>query len=185
MIEKAKELLLEVVTEDVIEKLAEIKYFVSPASSKHHLSVEGGLVEHSINVTNSMLDLNDKLNLGLDRKKIILIGMLHDVCKAGSYEPKYLKSGERSDKEPFIYNSQIELGHAANSLYVINNKLHIELTDDVAQAIYWHMGFDFEKDNYAINNLKKNPVTMMYVWLIQTADRFATWIIEEGKNNGE
>lgn len=185
MSEKAKELLLEVFNEDIINKLSEIKYFVSPASSKYHLSVEGGLAEHSVNVTNSMLDLNDKLNLGLDRKKIIMIGMLHDVCKAGSYEPKYLKSGERSDKEPFIYNCQIELGHSANSLYVINNKLHIELTDDVAQAIYWHMGFDFDKDNYVINNLKKNPLTMMYVWLVQTADRYATWIIEEGEPDGQ
>lgn len=41
--------------EDVIEYISGIGFFKAPASAAHHLAVEGGLVEHSVNTCNAAL----------------------------------------------------------------------------------------------------------------------------------
>ena len=43
--------------EVVIENLEELGFFEAPASTKFHLNVEGGLMEHSWNVCNTALML--------------------------------------------------------------------------------------------------------------------------------
>ena len=171
--------LKEVLSEKKIELLKKAGYFDSPASSNKHLAVKGGLFAHSVNVTKTMLDLNDKMNLGLERKNIILAGMLHDICKAGSYAPNVLKSGKVSEAKPYIYSNDRALGHSTDSLYIIYTYLDVKLPLVVSEAIYWHMGFKFPDDNGEINILKSKPLDIIYVWLLQTADRFATWIMEE------
>lgn len=35
--------------EDLLEGLEKIGFFAAPASSTHHLNIEGGLVQHSLN----------------------------------------------------------------------------------------------------------------------------------------
>lgn len=176
---KALSYLQEVMDEDRISVLRKIKFFESPASSRYHLSEEGGLAQHSVNVTDVMLDLNEKMKLGLNRKDIILAGMLHDVCKSGNYQVNLLKSGQVSQAQPYKSDKSFTLGHGAESLYLIINDLDIKLPVYVAEAIYWHMGFDYAKDSMDINTLKKQPIDIMFVWLMQTADLYATWILEE------
>ena len=180
--EKALAYLSEVIDNDKIALLRKIGYFTSPASSRYHLSVEGGLAQHSVNVVDTMLSINEKMNLGLQRKDIILAGMLHDLCKVGTYRPNILKSGNVSKVQPFAVNKQFTLGHGAESLYLAINDLDIKLPIYVAEAIYWHMGFKYPDDNGAINTLKKQPIDILFVWLLQTSDLYATWIMEEDNN---
>ena len=52
--------------EAVIENLEELGFFEAPASTKFHLNVEGGLLEHSWNVCNTALML---LSYGLKLTK--------------------------------------------------------------------------------------------------------------------
>jgi hypothetical protein len=170
--------LSEILTEEQIKKLESIGYFTSPASSKHHLAVKGGLQQHSVNVTETMLKINESMNLGLDRKEIITTGMLHDLCKCGCYKENILKSGLQSEAQPYTFEKAVDLGHGSESLYLINNELNMQVSANVAQAIYWHMGFDYSKDNYSIETIKRQPLGIMYVWLMQTADLYATWIME-------
>ncbi len=185
MSEKIIELLKEVVDDTQLKKLTEIGYFKAPASSKYHLSCEGGLALHSYNVTNTMLKINEDMNLGLDRKEIILAGMFHDLCKVAYYKPNILKSGLQSEAQPYSYSRLFDLGHGAESIYLLNNDLDIKVPIYVAEAIYWHMGFDYSKDNGTIETLKKQPIDILFVWLLQTADLYATWIIEREVENGQ
>lgn len=179
--EKAINYLKEVIDDEKIDLLTKIGYFTAPASSKHHLSVPGGLAQHSVNVTSTMLDLNESMKLGLERKDIILAGMLHDLCKVGSYKSNVLKSGNVSEAQPYVSDKQFTLGHSAESLYLAINDLDIKLPIYVAEAIYWHMGFTYPDDSYNVNTLKKQPIDILFVWLMQTADLYATWIMEEKK----
>jgi hypothetical protein len=183
MSEKIIELLKEVIEEDKINKLKEIGYFKAPASSKYHLSCEGGLALHSYNVTTTMLKINDDMNLGLDRKEIILAGMFHDLSKVAYYKPNILKSGQQSDVVPYSYSRMFDLGHGAESIYLLNNDFDIKVPIYVAEAIYWHMGFEYPKDSGTVETLKKQPIDIMFVWLLQTADLYATWIIEREVKN--
>ena len=41
--------------EDLIEALEEMGFFTAPASANHHLNVEGGLLEHSLNTCKAAL----------------------------------------------------------------------------------------------------------------------------------
>lgn len=174
-------LLTEIMPVEKVELLDKLGYFKAPASSSRHLCIEGGLAQHSYNVTKAMLKINEDMKLGLDRKHILQVGFLHDICKIGMYVPNVLKSGQVSEARPYTTDKVIELGHGAESIYLIQNDLDIKLDLPVAQAIYWHMGFDYNKDSFAINNLKKTPYHILLVWLTITADTFATWMMETEK----
>jgi len=175
---KAIDYLEEIMSKEKIQLLKNISFFTSPASSKYHLSVPGGLAQHSVNVTNTMIKLNEDMKLGLKREDIIMAGMLHDLTKSGSYKNNVLKSGNVSNAQPYKTDKNFTLGHSAESIYLITNDLGIKLPVYVAEAIYWHMGFDYAKDGYNIEILKKQPIDILFVWLMQTADLYATWIIE-------
>ena len=66
-------------------------FFEAPASSKFHLDVAGGLCEHSLNVCRNLKKLYElekqahpELTIGMD--KIVICGLLHDLCKANFYK---------------------------------------------------------------------------------------------------
>ena len=62
---------------DEIGELGFWGYFYAPASKSRHLAVPGGLMQHSINVTNRLVDLTKTLNLKWPRKESpYLVGML-------------------------------------------------------------------------------------------------------------
>ena len=49
--------------EDVISELNQMGYFTAPASRGYHLAYEGGLADHSINVTKELVKLTNDNNL--------------------------------------------------------------------------------------------------------------------------
>ena len=57
------------------------------------------------------------------------MALLHDVCKANYY------AGEYPD---YTVKDQMPMGHGEKSVYLVMK--HMELTDDEALAIRWHMG---------------------------------------------
>ena len=75
-------------------------FFTAPASTKFHGSYEGGLVEHSLNVYESLLDYltRDRVkiiyNLSYDDESIAIVALLHDLCKINCY-----KTGTRNVKD--------------------------------------------------------------------------------------
>ena len=69
-----------------IKRLADIGYFDAPASRYHHLAEPGGLLRHSVNVTDWLLQLTDAGVVSWDRAySPYRIGMLHDLVKCKCY----------------------------------------------------------------------------------------------------
>jgi len=104
-------------------------FFTAPAGAKHHGAYPGGLVRHSLNVYYQLLgdySLRDMENVN---ETTAICGLLHDVCKAGVY---HQEDGGYTFRDPF------PMGHGEKSAYLISR--FIQLTDEEALAIRWHMG---------------------------------------------
>ena len=70
-------------------------FFTSPASTVYHLSREGGLCEHSLNVYRCLCDYLDRprvketYGLTVSDETAAICALLHDVCKADCYTVGY------------------------------------------------------------------------------------------------
>ncbi len=67
----------------LLEFLEKTDFFTAPASTRFHNNFEGGLAEHSLNVYKELKGLtNDEW----PEETIIIIGLLHDICKVNNYK---------------------------------------------------------------------------------------------------
>lgn len=72
--------------QDIAEKLTEGGFFTAPASTKYHGAYEGGLFDHSRNVTSALVTLTHDNDLEWQRSESpYIIGMFHDICKQDQY----------------------------------------------------------------------------------------------------
>ena len=60
-------------------------FFTAPASSKFHNNVEGGLLDHSLNVYHNFKNLLTMKDIHMDEDSIIISALLHDICKCNYY----------------------------------------------------------------------------------------------------
>lgn len=92
-----------------------------------------------------------------------IVALLHDVCKANYY------AGEYPD---YTVKDQMPMGHGEKSVYLVMK--HMELTDDEALAIRWHMGaYDdaFHGGSRALNAaMERTPLVLE----LHYADMIAT-----------
>lgn len=112
----------------LLEWLESTDFFTAPASTKHHGAYEGGLVKHSLNVYYAMQGnyiMFDEYSV----ESRTIVALLHDVCKADFY---------RKTESGWTVNDRLPMGHGEKSVHLIMK--HMELTDDEALAIRWHMG---------------------------------------------
>jgi len=175
---KVEDLMEEVLDDRQVKQVRESGYFRCPASSQKHLAFEGGLAEHSYNVTQTMFKLNEALNLGMERNWIILAGLFHDLDKIWYYEQNILKSGKQSEVKPYKYNPSMVLPHGFGSVYILTNDFLVNVPVPVATAISWHQG-EFQKDfHMSVDSLKKHPIDMIMMFLLFMADRYETWVKE-------
>lgn len=121
-------------------------FFTAPASSLYHNNIEGGLLDHSINVLNILIDLyksfKEKYNIDdINNQSIIIVALLHDLCKINQYtlEEKWTKvNGIWAKYIGWNTQDDFPLGHGNKSVYLINK--FMKLTDEEAMAINFHMG---------------------------------------------
>lgn len=177
--------------ENVIKDIDELGFFEAPASTRHHLNVAGGLVQHSLNtykvalsVFEGLLKIDPLLEKEIPRERIIVASLLHDVCKSDIYVRtvrKYKsKIGTWEDVEAYKTSyKNFPMGHGEKSVVMLLCS-GLELYEDEMLAIRWHMGpwglnlnSDEEKRNYDIAR-KLHPL----VTIIQTADNLAAALIE-------
>lgn len=88
----------------------------APASTKYHLAVDGGLLIHSVGVTETAISLRHILMPSIPLDSVIFCAMYHDIGKIYSsvgpqgslisrYRPNIQKStGRLSPTQPFAYN---------------------------------------------------------------------------------
>lgn len=128
----------------------ETDFFTAPASSRFHGSKPGGLLIHSVNVCDELLNLLDHhATPEVDRRSAIIVALLHDVCKCNTYRPTTKrqrdKQGNWGDVQGYEINDTLPMGHGEKSLYLVQ-KSGLRLSDAEAAAIRWHMGAYNDKD---------------------------------------
>lgn len=113
--------------EDLLAWLGATDFFEAPASTRFHGAFPGGLVEHSLNVYDQLLFDHSALKYG--GQTLAVCALLHDVCKANYYH---------RDSDGWTVRDALPMGHGEKSVYLIQK--HMDLTDEEALAIRWHMG---------------------------------------------
>ena len=88
--EKITELLLSTNREGMdklVEHMEEGGFFTAPCSTRYHLSKEGGLAEHSLNVYENALRISGGLGRPEEvlRDSLIIVSLLHDLGKMGQF----------------------------------------------------------------------------------------------------
>ena len=86
-----KELLLSINRDgikDLVEYLETTDFYSTPASTKYHNSVEGGLCDHSLNVYHNLLKLIDTFGFAdkFSNDSVKLVSLCHDIFKTDFYE---------------------------------------------------------------------------------------------------
>lgn len=161
--------------DDLIEAMEAKGFFTAPCSGAHHLSKEGGLAEHSLNVYNIMMSLNESFDAKLPVESIILCGLLHDLGKAGDYgKPNYvenvLKSGKPAAK-PYKTNPDLlYVPHEIRSIAIAER--YVSLTEEEEFAILYHNGM-YSELKYAYSG-KETPLSLV----LHFADMWASRVTE-------
>ena len=118
---------------EVLRYLTAEGFFSAPASTKYHGAFPGGLCKHSVTVANETY-----------RRSAVMCALLHDICKIDAYKKTTKRQrgadGKWQDVPAYEYNdSALPLGHGEKSVFLLLS-LGMELTDQEAAAIRWHMG---------------------------------------------
>ncbi len=158
-------------------------FFTSPASTRFHLSCEGGLCTHSLNVYRCLKDylsrktVKNEFGMNYDDETIAIVSLLHDVCKAGCYKvsSRNVKNaqGVWQSVPYYEFEDPLPYGHGEKSVYIING--FMRLSREEAFAIRYHMGFSGTEDARNVGAAyDKFPLALA----LSIADMEATYFIE-------
>lgn len=174
----------------VIEYLDKAGFFTAPASVSRHLSCDGGLLQHSLNVYHTALRLREQM-IGmrpeiadrLPQESIAIAALLHDVCKANIYHKmtKYRKDANNR-WEPYdgydVDYSRLPLGHGEKSVVMLL-RLGLDLTNDEVLAIRWHMGaWELAFQSFEAKSNISSASEVPLVAILQAADGLAAHLLE-------
>ena len=178
--------------ENVIKHLDRLGFFTAPASTKFHLNVKGGLMQHSWNVCNTalmlreqMIQMKPELAQKLPVESVIIASLLHDVCKSNIYKDAILNRKNDQgvwEKVPGyeVDYSSLPLGHGEKSVIMLLT-LGLKLTKDEMLAIRWHMTaweLAFQSPEQKSNLQKAREIAPLCA-IIQAADGLSSSLLEE------
>ncbi len=157
---------------------AKTNWLTAPASTRYHLNKEGGLLEHSVNVTEQLLKIKMCLSPEIPDESCIITGLFHDIGKVGlPGKPYYIPNDNKWEIDKGILykiNPEvIAMGIAARSIFIAAQ--HLRLKEDEAQAIAYHDGL-FVPEGESIKH-KEKPLTLLLHW----ADYWTSQVIEKKK----
>lgn len=198
LIEKFEQLLTSVKRDGIDKLLAYIRksdFYRAPASTRFHSCHDGGLLEHSLNLYECLLSKKQnpiwaEVLREIDDESLILVALLHDLCKSYLYVPEfknkkvYSDTGTKKDEggrfdwqavKGYSTDDKIPYGHGEKSVMMIEE--FIKLKPIERYAIRWHMGFTEPKEywNTLTTAIKKYPVILA----VHQADMEATYLLEE------
>ena len=182
-------------TVDLMEYIRKSDFYYAPASTRYHSCHEGGLLEHSLNVADCLLE---KLNSPtwanilneVGRESIILCALLHDICKTNYYTVElknkkvYRDTGKKSDANGrfdwetvpgYTVEDKVPYGHGEKSVMMIEEFMKLKPVE--RYAIRWHMGFSEPKENW--NTLGAAIQKYPLILAIHEADLEATYLLEK------
>ncbi|HUV83844.1 MAG TPA: HD domain-containing protein [archaeon] len=152
----------------------ETTWLTSPASTKYHLNIEGGLLLHSVGVAEILLRIKDTLAPHIRDESSIIVGLFHDVGKVGMpgkpYYIQEVKDGVVTGKYS-INQDLVSMGLALRSLYLVSQ--YVSLSDEEAQAIAYHDGM-YVPEGKSVSH-REEPLLLLLHW----ADMWTAKMIEE------
>lgn len=177
------------ITRDGADKLLDFlehksDFFTAPASTRYHGAYEGGLLRHSLNVYDCLVQyldrerVKDTYKLRVSDETVAVVSLLHDVCKVNFYTVSYRNSKNEQtgiwEKVPYYtINDTLPYGHGEKSVYMISG--FIRLSREEAMAIRWHMGFSGIEDKNTIGSaMEKFPLA----FALSVADMEASYFLE-------
>jgi hypothetical protein len=178
--------------ENVIKHLERLGFFDAPASTKFHLNIKGGLMQHSWNVyltavmlREQMIRMKPELEQKLPMESTIIASLLHDACKSNIYKETLVNRKNDQgiwEKVPGydVDYSSLPLGHGEKSVIMLL-ALGLKLTKDEMLAIRWHMTaweLAFQSGEQKANLQKAKELAPLCT-LIQCADGLASALLED------
>ena len=170
----------------VVDFLRNTDFYTAPASSKFHSNYKHGLMDHSLIVylladKYKDLILSEKQELAgeIMDDSIILISLLHDICKTCLYIPvnKWKKDSSNNWMQYPSYelNDTFPIGHGEKSVIMLQN-IGLKLNPDEMLAIRYHMGFfdDTQNKQAQYSAIRMTPL----VPILQMADYTASTMME-------
>lgn len=169
-------------------------FYTAPASTRFHLSVSGGLLQHSLNVLDAMresLRKNDdgtysymvagKIAATVTEESLVIMALLHDLCKTNFYKVVMRWRKDANNKweqyETFEVEDKVPYGHGEKSVMMIEE--FMKLKAEERYAIRWHMGYT-EADTLSLNAaIDKYPI----IWALHSADTAASHFMEDTSGN--
>ena len=161
-------------------------FFTAPASTKYHGNYEGGLCEHSLDVYDMALQLENTFKEEIRKQYLVLnrpynrdqflesmtvSALFHDLCKVNFYKFRIRgRSGFFAVDEQLPYG-----GHGSKSVFILSKYLK-DLKDEEAIAINCHMGYSRSDDNTVDvgDAFHYSPLA----WIIHTADSASTFLLD-------
>lgn len=206
------EQLMETITRDGKDELMEYirnktDFYIAPASTQFHLSCEGGLLQHSLNVYDCLIAKKQspiwkRVFEEIPEESLIIMSLLHDLCKVNfyvkgtknqkTYDPNKVAVADgwkikHDDIGDFIWetvlryevNDTMPLGHGEKSVMLINCFMKLKVYEIF--AIRWHMGFSEEKSQYKAlgEAMEKYPIVLA----LHEADLEASKLLEDSCGN--
>lgn len=128
-------------SQELLEWLCKTDFFTAPASTKFHCACEQGLVMHSINVFDVMMEKHFAPDDS--EESFAICALLHDLCKAGFYKTSTRNVKNETtgqwEKQPFYaVEDSFPYGHGEKSVFLIERFMRLKTSE--AMAIRWHMG---------------------------------------------
>lgn len=166
--------------ENLIDFIEKSDFYKAPSSTRFHGSYEGGLLEHSLSVYKILKEKVKNIPIELEIKDdtLIIIALLHDICKVNFYKVDYRNAknsfGEWEKVPYYTIEDTIPYGHGEKSVMMISE--YIKLSVEEKYCIRWHMGFSEPKELYTTLGLafKKYPLAL----LLHEADLESTYFFD-------
>lgn len=135
---------------ELLSWLESSDFFRAPASTRFHGNYEGGLLEHSLNVYDSLKDRiandpemwNSDGSCKVTEETIAVCALLHDTCKINYYKKcqrNVKEDGVWVTKDAYEVDEKFPCGdHADKSIIILQNFMRLEPEEIL--AIRGHMG---------------------------------------------
>ena len=161
-------------------------FFTAPASTRYHGACEGGLLAHSLNVYDCLVDqlsrprMKEMYGINYSDESIAIAALLHDMCKINFYRTSFRnvkdENGRWQSVPYYTIEDTLPYGHGEKSVYIVSG--YMKLTRDEAFAIRYHMGFSGPEDNGTVGQaLEMVPLA----FALSVADMEAAYFLEGKK----
>ena len=174
----------------LLDFLLKSDFFQAPASTRYHGACEGGLLAHSLNVYDCLVDILNRPRMkelyGVEYsdESIAIAALMHDICKVNFYKTSFRNVKDETGKwvsaPYYTIEDNLPYGHGEKSVYIVSGFLR--LTRDEAFAIRYHMGFSGTEDP---GNVGRALEMFPLAYALCCADMEAAFLMEGKLANGK